>query len=118
MIVGGIPLLSPQVHRRVDRLAFPALLATAAQMSRRDRTAGCVALLTAAVEGTAHLITDYPPAVLPWISFRDHNRWAAAHGLLVGALALSLSGISRRNRWALCGLAVMHIAVAAVSDTP
>jgi hypothetical protein len=117
MITGSIPVLSPQAHRRIDQFAFPALLTTAALMSRRDPTAASIALMTAAVEGTAHLITDYPPAILPWISFRDHNRWAFAHGLLVAALALSLPGIARRNRWALGALAAMPIALAAVSDT-
>ncbi len=117
MIIGSIPVLSPQAYRRIDQYAFPALLATAALLARQDRTAGAVALMTAAVEGTAHLITDYPPAILPWISFRDHNRWAFAHGLLVAALALSLPGIARRNRWALGGLAAMPLALAAVSDT-
>jgi hypothetical protein len=117
MIVGSIPVLSPQAHRRIDQLSFPALVATAALLSRRDARAGSVALLTAAIEGTAHLITDYPPGILPWISFRAHNQWAFAHGCLVAALSLSLPGISRRGRWALRGLAAMPIVLAAVSDT-
>jgi len=117
MITGSIPVLSPQAHRRIDQWAFPALLATAALMSRRDPTAASVALMTAVVEGAAHLITDYPPAILPVIGFRTHNRWAFAHGLFIGALSLSLPGISRRNRAALCALAAMPIMLAALSDT-
>ena len=35
MITGSIPVLSPQAHWRIDQFAFPALLATAALMSRR-----------------------------------------------------------------------------------
>ena len=49
-------------------------------MARVDRRAAAVILATAAVEGTAYLTTDYPPAVLPLMSFRTHNRVATAHG--------------------------------------
>ena len=117
MIVGSIPVLPPQAHRRIDQLAFPALLATAALMSRWDRKVGAVALMTVAVEGTAHLVTAYPPGALPWIGFRAHNRWAPAHGVFVAEPALSLPVISRRNRWALYALGAMPIALAALSDT-
>ena len=110
-------LLSPRAHRRIDQLTFPGLLATAAVMARRDRTAAAITLMTAAVEGVAHLTTDYPPAILPWMSFRTHNRIATTHGAVVMALALLVPGISRRNRWALCALGASPIALAAMSDT-
>jgi|SRR5215207_5346972 len=86
-------------------------------MARWDRGAAAVTLMTAAVEGVAHLTTDYPPAILPWMSFRTHNGLATAHGALVIALALLAPGISRRGRWALCALGAMPIALAAMSDT-
>ena len=79
MGTGITALISPQAHRRIDQLTFPGLLAAAALMTRVDRKAAAVTLLTAAVEGAAHLTTDYPPAVLPWMSFRTHNRVATAH---------------------------------------
>ena len=56
------------------------------------------------------------PAIMPVIGFRAHNRWALAHGLFIGALSLSLTGISRRNRAALCALAAMPIMLAALGD--
>jgi hypothetical protein len=117
MAIGITALVSPQSHRRIDQLTFPGLLAAAALMARRDRRAAAIILMTAAVEGVAHLTTDYPPAVLPWMSFRAHNRVATAHGAFVMALAFTVPGISRRGRWALCALGAMPITLAAVSDT-
>ena len=117
MATGITPLISPQAHRRIDQLTFPGLLAAAAAMARGDRRAAAVILATAAVEGTAYLTTDYPPAVLPLMSFRTHNRVAAAHGALVIGLGLTLPGLSRRGRLALCTLGTMPITLAALSDT-
>jgi hypothetical protein len=110
-------LISPQTHRRIDQLTFPGLLAAAALMSRQDRRAAGVILLTAAVEGAAHVATDYPPAILSIMSFRTHNRVATAHGAIVIALGLMLPGLTRRGRMALCALGTMPITLAALSDT-
>src|SRR5206468_11809538 len=117
MATGIMAVISLQMHRRIDQITFPALLATAAWMARRDRRAAAITLMTAAVEGLAYLTTDYPPAVLPLMSFRAHNRWAAAHGTLVITLALTLPGLTRRGRWALCALGALPITLAALSDT-
>ena len=117
MATGITSLLSPRAHRRIDQYTFSGLLAAAAAMARVDRRAAAVILATAAVEGTAYLITDYPPAVLPLMSFRTHNRVATAHGALVIGLGLTLPGISRRGRLALCALGSMPITLAALSDT-
>lgn len=117
MATGIMAVVSPQTHRRIDQLTFPGLLATAAWMARWDKTAAAFTLLTAAVEGAAHVTTDYPPAILPLMSFRTHNRLATAHGALVIALGLTLPGLSRRGRLALCTLGSMPITLAALSDT-
>jgi hypothetical protein len=117
MATGITAVVSPQTHRRIDQLTFPGLLAAAAVMARHDRRAAAIILLTAAVEGVAHLTTDYPPAILPWMSFRTHNRIATAHGAAIIALALMAPGISRRGRRALCTLGAMPITLAAMSDT-
>jgi hypothetical protein len=117
MATGIMAVISPRAHRRIDQLTFPGLLATSAWMARRDPRAAAIVLMTAAVEGAAHLTTDYPPAILPWMSFRTHNRLATAHGAVVMALALMVPGIARRNRWALCALGAMPIALATMSDT-
>jgi hypothetical protein len=110
-------LVSPQLHRRFDQFACPALVALSAVLSRRDTAAAAVALTMAAGEGAAQLTTNYPPAVLPWLSFRGHTRVGVAHGLFIGALAATVPGIARRNRWLLAGLAALPIALSLVSDT-
>jgi hypothetical protein len=117
MASGIRAVISPQAHRRIDQLTFPGLLATAAWMTRWDEKAAAITLVTAAVEGVAHLTTDYPPAILPWMSFRTHNHLATAHGATVMALALLMPGISRRGRWTLCALGATPITLAALSDT-
>jgi hypothetical protein len=110
-------LVSPQLHRRFDQFACPALVALSAVLSRRDPAAASVALTMAAGEGAAQLTTNYPPAILPWLSFRGHTRVGIAHGLFIGALAATVPGITRRNRWLLAGLAALPILLSAVSDT-
>src|SRR3954464_7425832 len=110
--------ISPQAHRRIDLLTFPALVAAAAILSRRDRRAAAVVLATAAVEGLATATTNYPPPVLAGvISFGTHNAWAAGHGLLVAALAAKLPRLTPFGRRALAVLSVMPVTMAMVSDT-
>ena len=113
-----IPLISPQAHRRFDQFAFPALLIAAAAVARRDRRAGALVLMMAAGEGTAQVTTDYPPPVgLGWMSFRDHNRVAALHGLFGAALALFTPRLAIRHRGLLLGMAAVPIVLAVLSDT-
>lgn len=115
-MIGILPLVSRKQHRLIDQLTFPGLLATAAWMAGWDKRAAAVTLATAAVEGTAYTITDYPPAVLPLLSYRAHNRWAATHGALVITLALTMPGLTRRGRLALCALGSAPISLAMLSD--
>jgi hypothetical protein len=110
--------LSPQAHRRIDLLTFPALLAAAAILAQRDRRAAGVVLATAVVEGVATLTTHYPPPVAAGVmSFRAHNLWAASHGVLVALLAAALPNLTPLGRRALAVLSVMPIAMALISDT-
>jgi hypothetical protein len=110
-------LVSPQAHRRIDLLTFPALAIAAAVLARRDRRAAAVVLATAAVEGLATATTNYPPPVAAsLIGFRAHNRWAASHGLLVAALAAWLPGLTPLGRRALAVLSVMPVTLALLSD--
>jgi hypothetical protein len=110
-------LFSPQAHRRIDLLTFPALVIAAAALARRDRRAAAVVLATAAIEGLATAVTDYPPPVA-WgaVGFRAHNRWAASHGVLVAAAAAWLPGLTPAGRRALALLSVMPITLALLSD--
>ncbi len=82
MATGITAAIPPQAHRRIDQFTSPGLLAAATVMSRVDRRAAVI-LAMAAGEGTAYLNTDDPPAVLPLMSFRTHNRVATDHGLAV-----------------------------------
>ena len=110
--------MCPRAHRRIDLLTFPALVAAAAVLARRDRRAAGVVLATAAVEGLATATTNYPPPVVGGaISFRAHNRWAASHGVLVAALAAWMPGLTPIGRRALAVLSVMPITMALLSDT-
>jgi hypothetical protein len=110
-------ILSPQMHRRVDLLALPSVIASVAWMSRRDRRAAGLMSMIAAGEGAALLTTDYPPGFLRWMSFRDHVWAATLHGILAASLALLVPGIPSRDRRVLLALASMPIILSALSDT-
>ena len=89
-------ILSPQMHRRVDLVAFPSVIAWVVWMSRRNSRIAALMSMIAAGEGAALLTTDYPPGFLRWMSFRDHVRAATLHGILAASLALL--GRCRRRR--------------------
>src|SRR5919202_6537033 len=110
-------ILSPQMHRRVDLVALPGVIASVAWMSRRDSRAAALMSMIAAGEGAALLTTDYPPGFLRWMSFRDHIWAATLHGILAASLALLVPDIPRRHRRVLLALASMPIVLSALSDT-
>ena len=112
----SIRFLSPQLHRYADMLVFPSLLALALWMSRRNHTAASLIALNAAIEGGAFLVTDYPPAVIPKISFRDHLRLATATGLAGWAVTLLLQKISPEDRAVLLAMYSGPIVLSAVSQ--
>jgi hypothetical protein len=110
-------ILSPQMHRRVDLLALPSVIASVAWMSRRNRRVAALMSMIAAGEGAALLTTDYPPGFLRWMSFRDHVWAATLHGILAASLGLLVPGIPSRDRRVLLALASMPIILSALSDT-
>ena len=110
-------LLSPQMHRRVDLLALPSVIASVVWMSRRNSRVAALMSLIAAGEGAALLTTDYPPGFLRWMTFRDHVWAATLHGLLAASLGLLVPGIPSRDRRVLLALASMPIFLSALSDT-
>jgi hypothetical protein len=110
-------VLSPQMHRRVDLVALPSVIASVLWMSRRDSRAAALMSMIAAGEGAALLTTDYPPGFLRWMSFRDHIWAATLHGILAASLALLVLGIPQRDRRVLLALASMPIVLSALSDT-
>jgi hypothetical protein len=109
-------VLSPQMHRRIDLVAFPSVIASVVWMSRRNPRVAALMSMIAAGEGAALLTTDYPPGFLRWMSFRDHIWAATLHGVLAASLAL-VPGIPSRDRRVLLALASMPIFLSALSDT-
>ncbi len=110
-------LLSPQMHRRVDLVALPSVIAWVVWMSRRNSRVAALMSMIAAGEAAALLTTDYPPGFLRWMTFRDHVWAATLHGVLAASLALLVPGIPRRDRRVLLALASMPIVLSALSDT-
>ena len=110
-------VLSPQMHRRIDLLALPGVIASVVWMSRRDGRAAALMSMIAAGEGAALLTTDYPPGFLRWMSFRDHIWAATLHGILAASLALLVPGIPPRDRRVLLALASIPLVLSALSDT-
>jgi hypothetical protein len=110
-------VLSSQMHRRVDLVALPSVIASVVWMSRRDSRTAALMSMIAAGEGAALLTTDYPPGFLRWMSFRDHVWAATLHGILAGSMALLMPGIPPRDRRVMLTLASMPIVLSALSDT-
>ena len=110
-------VLSPQMHRRVDVVALPSVIASVLWISRRNSRAAALMSMIAAGEGAALLTTDYPPGFLRWMSFRDHIWAATLHGVLAASMALLVPGIPPRDRRVLLALASMPIVLSALSDT-
>ena len=110
-------VLSPQMHRRIDLVALPSVIASVVWMSRRDSRVAALMSMIAAGESAALLTTDYPPGFLRWMSFRDHIWAATLHGILAASLALLVPGIPRRDRRVLLALGAMPIVLSALSDT-
>ena len=97
-------LISPAVHRGFDALSLPGLIATALWMSRRDRTAGALVGILAAIEGTAFLTTDYGRSLLPWMSLRNHLRTGLITPAFITTLAFVLRDIRPGDRRIILGL--------------
>jgi hypothetical protein len=98
-------VLFPQMHRRIDLVALPSVIASVVWMSRRNRRVAAIMSMIAAGEAAALLTTDYPPGYLRWMTFRDHVWAATLHRILAASLALLVPGIPPRDRRALLALA-------------
>jgi hypothetical protein len=105
------------MHRRIDLVALPGVIASVAWMSRRDSRAAALMSMIAAGEAAALLTTDYPPGFLRWMSFRDHLWAATLHGILAASLGLLVPDIPPQDRRGLLVLASMPIILSALSDT-
>ncbi len=110
-------IISPQMHRRIDLVAFPSVIASVVWMSRRNSRVAALMGLIAAGEGAALLTTDYPPGLFRWMTFRDHVWAATLHGVLAASLGLLVPGIPSRDRRVMLALASMPILLSALSDT-
>ena len=91
-------VVSPQAHALFDALAFPAGLPLTIYLAKQNPRAGAIMGLNLAVEGGISLFTNYPPAVVPAISFRTHIRIGMVFAPLSATLALLLPGLSKRQR--------------------
>ncbi|MXQ12386.1 hypothetical protein [Microvirga makkahensis] len=107
--------ISPQTHRRIDMLVFPTTVALVVWMFRRNRRAAALIAADAAIQGSALLSTDYPPAFIPAMSFRDHLRFANLHAACSAALTLLIPGIPPRDRRILLGLSLAPLLLNAAS---
>jgi hypothetical protein len=110
-------VISPQMHRRIDLIALPSVIASVLWMSRRDSRVAAIMSMSAAGEGAALLTTDYPPGLLRWMSFRDPIWAATLHGILAASLALLVPGIPLQDRRVLLALASIPLVLSALSDT-
>ncbi|OON68482.1 hypothetical protein [Hymenobacter sp. CRA2] len=87
--------VSPQTHAWIDLLAFPAMLGLSAWLRKRNSAAAALVLFNALGEGTIAGITDFPPSLLPLISFRNHIRI----GLLASPMYLALAALTPGIPW-------------------
>jgi hypothetical protein len=110
-------VLSPQMHRRIDLVALPSVIASVVWMSRRNTRVAALMSMIGAGEAAALLTTDYPPGFLRWMSFRDHIWAATLYGILAASLGLLVPDIPPRDRRVLLALASMPIILSALSDT-
>ena len=91
-------LVSPKAHAIFDALAFPAMLSLVIYLAKKNPRVGAIMGLNLAVEGGVSLLTNYPPAVIPKISFRDHIRIGMVFAPLSSALSLLMPGLTRLER--------------------
>src|SRR5215204_1716491 len=110
-------IISPQMHRRIDLVALPSVIASVVWMSRRDSRVAALMSMIATGEGAALLTTDYPPSFLRWMSFRDHIWAATLHGILAASLGLLVPDIPQRDRRILLALASMPIVLSVLGET-
>ncbi len=114
---GLIPkIISSRAHGRIDTIVFPCLLGATVWMSRRSRPAASLVALTTATEAVTFLTTDFPPGILPWMSFRDHIRVGLTVPPSIAALAFLFRGIPPRERRFVLALLVLPIVLNALSD--
>ncbi len=109
-------LVSPQAHRRIDLLTFPVLIGLTAWLARRNPPAASLVALTAATEAATFLTTDFPPGVLPWMSFRDHVRVGLIMPAGVAALAFLFKDIRPADRRIVLAMLAVPLALNALSD--
>ena len=91
-------LISPQAHALFDALAFPVMLPIVRHLAKRSPRAALIMSLNVGVEGGVSFFTNYPPAVVPLISFQNHIRTGIVFAPLSMGLALLVPGIPKRER--------------------
>jgi len=91
-------VVSPKAHAIFDLMVFPTMLPLVIYLAKQNPRAGAIMGLNMAVEGGVSLFTDYPPAVVPLISFRNHIRFGMVFAPLSALLAILMPGLTKRQR--------------------
>ena len=95
-------VISPKAHAIADLLAFPVMVGITLWMARRNKQAAFVMAVNTASEASIALTTNYPPAVIPLISFQNHIKIGIAYSPMSLALATLLPQIPKQERTILC----------------
>jgi hypothetical protein len=116
--MAALTKLSPHAHRRFDSVALPGMLVlTAWTARRRSRPAAALMSLTTAVEAMTFVLTDFPPGILPAITFRDHTRIGLLGTAFIGALSFLIEDLPADDRRLILGTLTVPAVVNAGSAT-
>jgi len=91
-------VVSPKAHAIYDLIAFPTMLPLVIYLAKQNPRAGAIMGLNMAVEGGVSFFTDYPPAIVPLISFRNHIRTGMIFAPLSALLAILMPSLTKRQR--------------------
>ena len=90
-------VVSPKAHAIFDLMVFPTMLPLVIYLTKQNPRAGAIMGLNMAVEGGVSFFTDYPPAIVPLISFRNHIRFGMVFAPLSSLLAILMPGLTKRQ---------------------
>ncbi|UYZ59500.1 hypothetical protein [Hymenobacter latericus] len=110
-------VVSPQAHALFDLAAFPAMLGLAYWLWPRNRPAAKLLLANALLEGPNATVTNFPPAVVPLLSFRTHVSTGLVGLPIYTAVSLLTKNIPLKYRLLPLAFGVVPLIVNALSNT-